>query len=339
MIIYPILKERTTIGVTAPSSGVNNKLHGLLKLAIDRLRLEGFVVIPGDTAWKQHKAKSAAAVERAKELNAMVTDEKIGLIIPPWGGELLIEILEHVDFEAIRNSRKWMLGYSDTSVLLLAVTLTTGIATAHGTNLIDLRGEEWDAVTAQWLPVLKTETGGAIVQKSSQRYQSEWHFDKPSPYVFHLTEVTNWKTLTGEPASMQGRLLGGCVDVIRHLIGTPYGDVRSFQKEQIHDEPIVWYFENCELKTTDLRRTLVQMKLAGWFHNCSGLLFGRSSANQSVEGYTMEDIYHELAAEVGAPLIYDIDCGHMPPQITLVNGAYAVVQAEGGRGTVMLHFK
>ncbi|MFP3381535.1 LD-carboxypeptidase, partial [Bacillus sp. SIMBA_069] len=80
-------------------------------------------------------------------------------------GELLIELLEHIDFAKLGN--KWVLGYSDTSLLLLVVTLQRGIATAHGTNLIDLRGEFSDATTAMWEKVLSTEVGSYIVQHSS----------------------------------------------------------------------------------------------------------------------------------------------------------------------------
>ncbi|MDQ6420166.1 LD-carboxypeptidase [Paenibacillus sp. LHD-117] len=337
MIIYPSLKEHATIGVTAPSSGVQPELHELIRQAAKRLQAEGFGVATGDTVWTQHKAKSAPAAVRAAEWMDMMTDEAIDVIIPPWGGELLIELLPFIDFSALRS--KWLLGYSDTSALLLAVTLATGIATAHGTNLIDLRGEESDATTAEWLNALRTPPGGTIVQHSSERYQKEWNFDAPSPCVFHLTEPTVWKTASGGPVRIEGRLLGGCIDIIRHLVGTPYGNVAAFVRERLENEPIVWYFENCDSKTTDLRRTLVQMRLAGWFDRCSGILFGRSEANQPVEGYAVEDVYREISEEVGVPLIYDIDCGHVPPQITFINGAYAEIEAAGGQGTVTQHFR
>ena len=85
----------------------------------------------------------------------MIEDKNIDIIIPPWGGELLIEILEYLDFT--KWKAKWVLGYSDTSVLLLAATLNTGIATAHGTNFVDLRGEYWDPTTAMWQKVLRTK--------------------------------------------------------------------------------------------------------------------------------------------------------------------------------------
>ncbi|HAW88208.1 MAG TPA: LD-carboxypeptidase, partial [Enterococcus sp.] len=88
---------------------------------------------------------------------------------PPWGGELLIEILDSVDFDALQP--KWIVGYSDISTLLLAVTLKTGIATAHGTNLIDLRGNYSDKTTAMWKSVLETGKGESILQHSSEKYQ------------------------------------------------------------------------------------------------------------------------------------------------------------------------
>ncbi|MGG4492496.1 S66 family peptidase [Brevibacillus reuszeri] len=339
MITYPFLVKGATIGVTAPSSGVSVGLHNLLKQACDRLEQRGYRVAVGETAWTQEKAKSAPAIKRAKELQDMVENDQISLIFPPWGGELFIELLANLDFSKFEN--KWILGYSDTSLLLFVVTLKRGIATAHGTNLIDLRGEFSDDTTAMWEKVLSTKAGSSIVQYSSAAYQKEWQHDKPSPCVFHLNEQTEWKSIAAgqAPVKVEGRLLGGCIDVIRHVIGTPYGDVRHFQENVIQNEPILWYLENCELSTADLRRSLVQMKLAGWFANCSGILFGRSPANTPVDGYTAEDVYQELSEELQVPIIYDVDCGHVPPQITFINGTYAEVEVADGKGVVTQHFK
>ncbi|MGF2614412.1 LD-carboxypeptidase [Rossellomorea vietnamensis] len=332
MISYPTLKKEATIGVTAPSSGVPAELHDMFRLAIDRMSSRGFHVVTGDTAWTQDKAKSAPARNRAEEFNEMMRNDKIDIIIPPWGGELLIEVLQGIDFSSVKN--KWLLGYSDISALLLAITLKTGIATAHGTNFVDLRGEYWDDTTAKWQNVLSTEPGGTVIQHSSPKFQKQWEHGDPSPCVFHLTEETQWKTVGDEPLKVEGRLLGGCIDILRHLVGTKYGDVAAFRENHLDGEPVLWYLENCDMNATDLRRSLVQMKYAGWFDNCSGILFGRSPANDPVGNYTVEDVYKEMADELGMPVVYDIDCGHMPPQVTFINGAYAVVEAADGKGTV-----
>ncbi|GGB44750.1 LD-carboxypeptidase [Lentibacillus populi] len=336
MIKYPFLENGATIGVTAPSSGVPAELHGLLKTACERMKMNGFHVICGDTVWNQDKARSASAEKRAEEFNAMMLDDNIHIIIPPWGGELLIEMLEYLDFDNIQN--KWILGYSDTSLLLLATTLKTGIATAHGTNLIDLRGEYSDDTTKMWQSVLSTKKGESILQQSSFKYQKEWEFDKPTPCIFNLTEETEWKSTSNSKVTIKGRLLGGCIDTIRHLIGTPFGEIQNFKENYIKGESIIWFFENCGLSTTDLRRSLVQMKLAGWFESCSGIVFGRSPANYPVSNYTAEDVYKELSEELQIPIIYDIDCGHVPPQITLINGAYAEVESNSGKGAILQNF-
>jgi muramoyltetrapeptide carboxypeptidase len=337
MIKYPLLEKGTTIGVTAPSSGVPSELHELLNSAINSMQKKGFNVICGDTSWTQDKAKSAPAKKRAEEFNRMMLNENINFIIPPWGGELLIETLEFIDFENIQN--KWVLGYSDTSLLLLAITLKTGVATAHGTNLVDLRGEYSDETTAMWQSVLSTKKKNSILQYSSEKYQKEWQFDQPTPYIFDLTEETYWRLTIKSKVNIQGRLLGGCIDVIRHLIGTPYGDVRKFKENYIDGDSIIWFLENCELSTTDLRRSLIQMKLAGWFENCTGIMFGRSAANKPIGNYSIEDVYKELSNELQIPIIYDIDCGHVPPQITFINGAYAQIEVKNGKGTVFQTFK
>ncbi len=341
MIRYPLLQKGTTIGVTAPSSGLEPSMHHLLKQAMNRMEKEGFTVSGGDTIWTQHKAKSAPARLRAEELNRMLKDDRIGLVLPPWGGELLVEILEHIDYGQI--GEKWLLGYSDISLLLLAVTLNTGLATAHGTNLVDLRGSVDDETTAKWREALTTPAGGSFEQRSSERYQVEWkrraenaEQDSSDDSVFNLTEPTAWRSISGSDVGLKGRLLGGCIDVIRHLVGTPYGDVRAFREQHIPGEPVLWYLENCEMNTADLRRSLVQMKLAGWFENCSGLMFGRSPANTPVGGYAAEDVYRDMSKELGVPVLYDIDCGHMPPQLTLINGAMAQVEFSEEKGTASI---
>lgn len=336
MIRYPA-REIKVIGVTAPSSGVGPDDHEVLRSAIERLEERNFKLKVGETAWTQSEAKSADAEKRAEELMEMLNNESLDLIMPPWGGELLIEVLEHLDFEALPE--KWVMGYSDISLLLLAITLKTGLATAHGTNLIDLRGPESDDTTAKWLEVLQTKKDGSNSQVSSEKFQEKWDHEDPSPVVFHLTEPTAWKTVSGEAEQFSGRLLGGCIDVIRHIIGTPYGNVEAFREAHIPGEPVIWYLENCEMNVADLKRSLTQMKYAGWFNHISGIIFGRSAANAAVGGYTIEKLYEDLSDELGVPIAYDIDLGHVPPQITFVNGAYAVIDVENGKGKVTQEFK
>ncbi len=336
MITYPVTKKEATIGVTAASAGVGPQSVELFGQACTRLEEKGYHILYGDTVFRHDKAKSASGLVRGKEFNQMMSNDKVDLIIPPWGGELLIEMLEHIDFSQVKS--KWIMGFSDISLLLLVFTLRTGTATAHGPSLGDLRAEVADETTAMWERVLSTASGESVIQHSSMNYHQELEGAEPSPSLFHLHTPTDWKTVSGNAVTLKGRLLGGCIDVIRHIIGTPYGDVRHFQENFIHQEPILWYLENCELNTADLRRSLVQMKLAGWFENCSGVMFGRSGSNTPMENYTAEDVYRELSEELQVPVVYDLDYGHVPPQMTLINGAYAEVHVADGEGTITQYF-
>ncbi|QSF42977.1 S66 family peptidase [Paenibacillus tianjinensis] len=337
MITYPVFKPGAAIGVTASSFGVDEGSRETFGESVTRMKERGYNVILGHTVYKQHKAKSVPGRERGMEFNQMMQDEAVDLIIPPWGGELLIEMLEFIDFDRVQG--KWILGFSDISLLLLTITLRTGIATAHGPSFGDLRGKLTDETTAMWQKVLATPTGGSILQHSSQKHQGKGEPGGTSPYVFHLNAKTGWKTVSGKDEAIKGRLLGGCIDVIRHIIGTPYGDVKRFNEEIIHGEPIIWYLENCELNTVDVRRSLVQMRYAGWFDNCSGILFGRSGGNQPVDDYTAEDLYRDLSEELQLPVIYEMDFGHVPPQMTLINGAYGEVEVVNGQGTLKQYFR
>ncbi|WP_438312583.1 S66 family peptidase [Sporosarcina sp. FA9] len=339
MIRYPNpLRAGQTIGVTAPSSGVEKELHSILYEAKQQFEKRGFNVTIGNTAWTEIKSASATKEVRAAELMEMLSNPKIAAIIPPWGGEILMEILPLLEWDAIEP--KWILGYSDLSTFLFALTLKTGIATAHGTNFVDLRSDEWDPVTSKFLDVLSANEGSVIEQQSSEKFQSEWqHFAPPDPYVFKLDSDTYWKVLDGGKFDIKGRFLGGCIDTISHLVGTPYGDVTTFQKNHLQDEPIIWYLENCDLSATDFHRTLLQMTYAGWFDNSSGILFGRSPSGQSVGNFTVIDSMNRISELTRLPIVYNADIGHVPPQITLVNGAAGRVSVNDGKGIVTMKYK
>jgi muramoyltetrapeptide carboxypeptidase LdcA involved in peptidoglycan recycling len=66
MIKYPFLEKEATIGVTAPSSGVEAELHNMFKQACESMERKGYKVVCGETVWTQEKAKSASAQNYAQ---------------------------------------------------------------------------------------------------------------------------------------------------------------------------------------------------------------------------------------------------------------------------------
>ncbi|MDN7243550.1 LD-carboxypeptidase [Planococcus sp. N028] len=340
-IQYPKpLQQGDLIGVTAPSSGVENSLHVLLSKAKEQVEAKGYSVVIGETAWTQKKGRSGEKEQRAKELMDFLEDDRITAIIPPWGGSFSMEILPLLDWEKLKSiPPKWILGYSDISTFLFVYTTITGNASAHGTSFTELSAPEWDMVTSKWTEVLETPKGGVVIQHSSDSYQSSWDQVYKNPATgFYFDSKTEWRNLNGQTkAEFSGRLLGGCLSTLRVLIGTPYDQVNDYISTYA-EEGVVWYLESVGLDAANIYRSLWQMKQAGWFKHANGILIGRASRYTDNNDFTLEDALVDSFAEDGIPVLYNVDIGHAPPQNVLVNGAYSRVVYNDSKGSIEMNF-
>ena len=335
--LYPApLRPRARIAVTAPSSGVPAPLHARLELVLAHLRAQGFEVEEGQCLRDEQAGASAPADERAAELMHLLLRDDVGAVIPPWGGELAIELLDRLDWDALARAQpKWLLGYSDTSTLLLPITLRLGWATAHGPCLMDLAPGQDDALTRSTLAHLATRVGGRIVQQQSSHWQRQWiDFAQVPDTTFALTEPTRWQVLSGAgELDFAGRLIGGCLDTLVHLAGSVHGDVREFI-DRNGDEGTILYLENAELAPAALVRALHRLRWAGWLDGLAGLLLGRSAAPEPRKPNELRyaDALRQTLGALRCPVLWDVDIGHRPPQFTLVNGAMARVEFSAVRG-------
>ena len=101
-IHYPTpLARGHRVFITAPSSGVAPALHARLDLTLQHLRQQGFVVEEGRCLRQEARSASAPAAERAAELMQALLRDDVAAIIPPWGGELAIELLDRLDWAAL----------------------------------------------------------------------------------------------------------------------------------------------------------------------------------------------------------------------------------------------
>jgi muramoyltetrapeptide carboxypeptidase LdcA involved in peptidoglycan recycling len=255
-----------------------------------------------------------------------------------------MEILPLLDWEKLKAAApKWVLGYSDVSTFLLAYTLLTGNASAHGTNYIDLCALEVDATTEKWVDVLGTAAGGVVRQVASERYQSAW---KRGGMLdgFDLDTKTVWKCLGMEETPevevrFGGRLLGGCLETIFALIGTGFAPVEEFVERYCKEDGVVWYFESTNSNPADIYRKLWMMKFNGWFNHVKGVVFGRLDNYTELDDFEFRDALSGIFGEMGIPVVYEADIGHVPPQVTLVNGAVVEVRVVDGKGEVVQEFR
>jgi len=317
---------------------VPSPLQQRLDLAIQNLESKGFAIVEGECLRGSKKHVSANAKKRAQELMAYLMDNSIAAVIPPWGGELAIELLPLLDFEAISTARpKWILGYSDISTLLSAITTKCGWATAHGANLMELIEAQTDKLTSLTLDNLGVGAGNTIVQHSSAKYQKAYiDFASHPNAPLNLTEPTEWKILGSKDHRLQfsGRILGGCLDILTDLVGSEYLDLSSEQLAA-NDEKIILYLENVEMSPTALARALHGIMFRVPTERISGVLMGRNAAASiDSEGFSDIDAITSVFSGFDFPVVYDVDIGHLPPNMLVINGSLATVEFLGGAGTL-----
>jgi len=332
------LAQGDLIAITASSSGVPAFLHPRLDGAIDALRRRGYRVIEGECLRQHAKSASAAREQRASELTRFLTDPDVAAVMPPWGGELAIDLLPLLDFSTLTNvPPKWFAGFSDLSTLHLPLTTIAGWATLHGPNLMELGYSATDAVTAAIWDVLTAEHDSTLSQSASKHHQRQgagWP-DQAGPV---LDQETRWKRLGDGPANLKlsGRLIGGCLDTISRLAGTRFGNVPEFIATCGSDGTLL-YLENAEMKPVQVARALYSIRMNGWFERVSGVLLGRNAVvdDTQPDSFNYIDAVQSVLGDLPCPVLYDMDIGHVPPQLSLVNGALAHVELHNGRGAVV----
>ena len=342
-IRYPApLKRGDRIGVTSPSSGVPTDLRPRLEFCIDHLRRHGYEVVVG-ACMDGGGAASAPAAQRAEELTAMLTDPGIRAVVPPWGGELAVETLPHLDVPAIASAEPtWLVGYSDLSTVLLPLTTMAGMATVHGPNLMDTPYRVPDSLRS-WLDVVALDTSASFTQGPALRHRSgghdSWQND-PTITEYTLDAPGTWNLLDpGDVGDIRvaGRLIGGCIEVVSTLAGTAYGDLDAFVDEH-GPEGLIVYVEAAEEGAFTMARSLWRMRLAGWFSHAQAVLVGRTSAPDA-QGFTQLDAVRSALSDLEIPIVTDLDCGHVPPQMVLVNGALAELTIDGSTMALTQHLR
>ncbi|EYR63276.1 peptidase S66 family protein [Actinotalea ferrariae CF5-4] len=337
---YPLpLRPGDRVAVTAPSSGVAEDLRPRLAFAVEHLRGLGFDVVLGECL-DGAGVVSAPPAERAAELTAFLTDPTVRAVVPPWGGELAVELLPHLDLDAMAAAEPaWLVGYSDLSTLLLPLTTTSGVATLYGQNLMDTPYAVPAPLLPWWDVVGRDAGSGPVVQGASTHHRAEgfdrWQ-DDPTTTAYTLPDAGTWSLLDGgTELRAQGRLVGGCVETVSMLAGTPWGDVRRFADEHAPGGLVV-YLDPTESHALDMARHLWRLRLAGWFDRANAVLVARTRAPSS-GAFTQRDALRSALEGLDVPVVVDVDCGHVPPHLALVNGALAEVVVTPEERTLVQH--
>ena len=301
----PRLKPGDTLGLIHPSSATFQRMD--LEIAIDNLKALGFKVKVGAHALDRYGYLAGRDVDRAADINTLFADKEVQGICAVRGGWGAARLLPHLDFDVIARNPKVLFGFSDITALHMAIPAKTGLVTFHAPTGFSA----WTELSASWFKRVAMEGESAV-------YVNEPDFKNRIAAVGFRTQ-----TLTAGRA--EGRLVGGNLTVLAHLVGTPY--LPDFTGA-------ILFLEDVHEGIYRVDRMLTHLKLAGLLSKIRGFIWGQcSDCEPDSSGYgslTIEEVLDDHIKPLGVPTYRGAMIGHVDKQFTVPEGILAEMDAEAG---------
>jgi muramoyltetrapeptide carboxypeptidase LdcA involved in peptidoglycan recycling len=327
----PKLKPGDTIGIVSPSWGGAGRFPHRTERGVACLESLGYKVKMGKHALNQRGFVSDSAENRVADLHAMFKDRKVKAIIAAIGGDHSSHLLPLIDFDLIQDNPKIFMGYSDITVLNVALWQLTGLTTFNGPALLTDFAEfptMFEYTESHMTRVLtQAEPLGDILPSpwwTEERLEWDQQLD--------LERLRKQETSAGwtwfGTGSVQGPLVGGCIESLQHLRGTSYWPD--------WDEAIL-FIETSEEQPSPatVDGILMDYENMGVLSQISGLIVGRPMGYTVEQKQLLRDIVQERLSGYDLPIIMDMDFGHTAPQLTLPLGCRAEIDVDERRFSLL----
>ncbi len=302
LLVPNTLKKGDKVGVICPSGCVRDEKT--LKKGVEYLENLGFIVEVGESCNSQYGYLAGSDEVRANDVNKMFRDETIKGIFCARGGYGVHRIINKIDFEMIKNNPKYFSGYSDITGLHVAINQICGFVTYHS-------------------PMITTEL------YKQQDIDTVYDFEKMVFDGVTTREIQNIprnkKLDILHSGVAEGLLIGGNLSLVADLVATPY---------EINTKGKILFLEDVEEAPYAIDRKLMQLKLAGKFDDCTGVILGGytdCNADPSKPTLTLEQIFKDVLGDLNKPIVYGLECGHCMPTTSLPLGAWVKLNADEGK--------
>ncbi|HET6894180.1 MAG TPA: LD-carboxypeptidase [Candidatus Baltobacteraceae bacterium] len=294
-LLAPALREGDTVALIAPAGPLASDEE--FARAQDVVRSFGLVPRIGRNARAKRGYLAGSDAQRVADFNEAARDPQVRGIFALRGGYGTMRILDALDYDALAADPKVVLGYSDLTALLNAVTQRTGLVTFHG-PVAAL--SSFSDTEREWLrrAVMQPHPLGAL--------------DAPGACVV-------------AEGSSHGRLCGGNLSLVAALTGTPF---------EIDTSGALLFIEEVEEAPYRIDRMLTQLRLSGALSCVAGVLVGRCAncdvgADHPYAGMPLAQTLRDRLGDLGVPVVTDLPIGHRGEQWTLPIGARARI--DGAR--------
>lgn len=291
------LRDGDVVGLVAPAGPLRHAAEELDR-AHHLMDILGLRVVLGKNIRKNHGYLAGTDAERAEDINDFARDPNVRAIFAVRGGYGTMRILDAIDFRALAAGRKVVIGFSDLTALLNAITSRTGLITFHG----PVAGHSIPARAVDGIrrAVMSTEALGEL-------------------------RVPKIEPLANRRAT--GRLVGGNLTMVAALSGTRYAvpyDGNILLLEDVKEAPY------------RVDRMLTQLTLSDGFDKVAGIALGRFQdcvprTDDDRPSLTIEETLKECFDRVNKPMITNVGIGHMESQWTLPLGMLASFDGYAGK--------
>ena len=298
------LAEGQTVAIVAPASVTYESLQ--LQLALEALKAMGLRATVGEHVMDRFGYLAGNDRDRAADINAAFVDPEVDAVFALRGGWGASRLLPFIDFDAIRDNPKIMLGYSDITSLLNAIYAKSGVVSFHGPNLMS----RWNEFTYQSMREV-------LFDAKPARYINPVDLDG------ELVARRN-RIQTIVPGRTDGPLIGGNLTLMSALLGTPY--LPKFDNA-------ILFLEDVGEAIYRVDRMLTQLKLSGHLQKVSGIVFGHFTGvkpNPGLGNFALMDILKQHCEPLGVPCYFGAMIGHVDQQSTVPVGGKARMDASKG---------
>lgn len=314
-MIYPkSLNKVKTMGIFAPSSGVGNKLERL-EIVKKYFEKQGYRLEITKSVTNSGIVSNTPEI-RIKEFEALLKNDKVDVIFCASGGEFAIEIAPYIDFKLLKKYPKYIVGFSDSTIITYLTMVNADIATITSYNFINISKVINHESLENLLKIINNEN---VIQKKYDFYGNDKNNDS---LVFNVKTqyVSNRNKI-----NISARIIGGTVECLSEILGMPYNNTNAFISKY-EEDGFIWYFDICEMNSNDFYRTLLRMNHLGYFKNVKAVLIGRKTKDCEERDIGYFEAILKIFGDI--PIIEDVDIGHTYPMFSIINGAIANIKYE-----------
>ncbi|WP_164667274.1 S66 family peptidase [Virgibacillus doumboii] len=338
MLIKPKkLRPGDKVATISPSWGGagEQELRWRYEQGVERLRdMFGLEVVAMPNSLKGADYLYEHPEARAEDLMEAFRDENIKGIIANIGGSESIRLLPYIDFDVIRKNPKIFMGYSDVTIPHLFCH-KAGLSSFYGPAIMTDFAENvaMDPYTVDLIKrtLFSSEVIGEI--EPAKKWTSErleWDIVNKNTRR-KMQPNQGYEVLQGSGV-IQGRLIGGCMEVLEFAKGTVLWPDKKYWEDSI------LFFETSEEKPSPDSVTcwLRNYAAQGILHKTNGIIFGKPQDEMYYDAYkeAIQTVMREYKLE-DLPIMYNLNFGHTEPKMILPYGAMAEVDCGNGTFAIL----